>query len=237
MTTSAATTTPTLSTHPDTPLLRRVAGGLALAHVVLMFVGSGLEPQVEHGTSLAGFTRIVGGADATRTFIGGYVDALSFVVLLPAIVIVALLFSRRTVVGQVAATSFLALGAAYVASTLAVGLPPGAAAMYGLQQGADAKAASMLMDVRNFGFVLQIAMMCAMALALGIAAVAERVDVRWVGWGGVGVGGLGLVATPFAHILVMMGWTLWWVGLGILLIRGSGEVRRTQIPLTADAAS
>jgi hypothetical protein len=234
-------TTPTTALSERTRIsrtaLRRLAGGLVLAHIVLLFAGFSQETATEHGTPLGDFTRVIGGADLTRTFIGGYVEALSFLVLVPAMVLVARLLSRRTEVGRIAATSFLALGAAYVASTLAVGFPPGAAAMYGLQHGADASAASMLMDVRNFGFYLQVAMSCAMALALGIAALAERVNVRWVGWGGIGFGVVGLIATPFAHNVVSMGWVIWWVGLGVLFLRGSGEPRQSQVQTAADAAS
>jgi hypothetical protein len=234
-------TTPT-TTHPPltgvpTKVLRRVAGGLALAHVVLMFAGFSQESATEHGTPLADFARIIGGADSTRTFVGGYIEALAFLVLVPALVLVAVLLGRRTEVGRIAATTFLALGAAYVASTLAVGFPPGAAAMYGLQHGADAHAASMLMDVRNFGFYLQVATSCAMALSLGVAALAERTHTRWIGWGGVAFGAVGLVATPFAHNVVSMGWVIWWVGLAVVLLRGNGEPRESRVNATADAAS
>jgi hypothetical protein len=234
-------TTPTTAlsepTRISTTVLRRAAGGLALAHIVLLFAGFSQQSATEHGTPLREFTRIIGGADPTRTFIGGYVEAVSFLVLVPALVLVAMLLSRRTQVGRIAATTFVALGAAYVASTLAVGFPPGAAAMYGLQHGADANSAAMLMDVRNFGFYLQVAMSSAMALALGIAALAERINVRWVGWGGVGFGVAGLIATPFAHNVVSMGWVIWWVGLGVLFLRGNGEPRQSRVQPAPDAAS
>jgi hypothetical protein len=214
-----------------------VAGGLALAHVVLMFAGFSQESSTEHGAPIGDLVRIVAGANATRTYAGGYVEAMAFLVLVPAVVLVARLLSRRTEVGRIAATSFLALGTAYVASTLAVGFPPGAAAMYGLQHGADPRSAAMLMDVRNFGFFLQVAMSSAMALALGIAALAERIHVRWVGWGGVALGITGLVATPFAHNVISMAWVIWWVGLGVLFLRGSGQPRESRAQAPADVAS
>ena len=44
-----------------------------------------------------------------------------------------------------------------------------------------------------------------MALALGVAALTERVHTRWVGWGGVVVGVGGLIAVPFAHNTVSIG--------------------------------
>jgi hypothetical protein len=237
----SADTTPTSTLAPTTPIRSRVlwraAGGLALAHVVLLFAGFSQEVSTEQGTPVADFVRVVGGADATRTFAGGYVEALSFLVLIPAIVLFARLFSRRTDLGRLAATAFLTLGTAYVASTLAVGFPPGAAALYGLQHGGDPGAASMLMDVRNFGFFLQVAMTCAMALALGVAALAERVHRRWVGWGGVGFGVVGLVLTPFAQNATSMIWLLWWVGLGVLSLRSTGEPRESRVRPGTDAAS
>jgi hypothetical protein len=231
--TSTLTPSPTIRTR----VLWRAAGGLALAHVVLMFAGFSQEAATEQGTPVADFVRIIGGADATRAFAGGYVEALSFLVLVPALVVLARLFSRRTDVGRVASASFLAFGTAYVASTLAVGFAPGAAAMYGLQHGGDAGAASMVMDVRTFAFYLQVATTCAMALALGVAALAERVHRRWVGWGGVGFGAVGLVVTPFAQNATSMVWLIWWVGLGVLCLRGSGEPRESRVPQSADAAS
>jgi hypothetical protein len=239
MSSTSSPTTSTAATPAGTrsPVLWRIAGGLALAHIVLMFAGFSQEVLTEHSTSQADFVRILGGADLTRTYVGGYIEALAFLVLVPAVVLVARLLSRRTDVGRIAATTFLALGSAYVASTLAVGFPPGAAAMYGLQHGADARSAAMIMDVRNFGFVLQVAMSCAMALALGIAALAERIHVRWVGWGGLALGTVGLVATPFAHNVVSMAWVIWWVGLGVLFLRGSRQPRETAVPSPADASS
>jgi hypothetical protein len=219
------------------PVLWRVAGGLALAHIVLMFAGFSQEVVTEHSTPIGDFVRTIGGASLTRTYVGGYIEALAFLVLVPALVLVARLVGRRTELGRISATTFLALGSAYVASTLAVGFPPGAAAMYGLQHGADPRSASMMMDLRNFGFFLQVAMSCAMALALGVAALADRTHVRWVGWGGVALGVVGLALTPFAHNVISMAWVVWWVGVAVLLLRGPGNPGESQVQRASGAAS
>ena len=58
-----------------------------------------------------------------------------------------------------------------------------------------------------------------MALALGLAARFERIHLRWVGWGGVGLGVLGLLATPFAHDAFSAVFLVWWVGLAVVLLR------------------
>ncbi|HVN13221.1 MAG TPA: hypothetical protein VMT69_14085 [Kineosporiaceae bacterium] len=208
------------------PTLARVAGALALGHVVLLFAGFSQGVSVEHGDSPATVQRVYGGANLTRVFTGGYVEALSFVVLAAAVVLIARLFGRRTEAGHVAAQTFLALGVALVASTLAVGFPPGAAALYGSQHGADIGSVAMVNDIRNFGFVLQVALMAAMSLALGIAALAEQLCTRWVGVFGIVLGGVGIVLVPLAHNVVSLVWILWWVGLAVLLLRGRRTARQ-----------
>ena len=77
----------------------------------------------------------------------------------------------------------------------------------------------MVNDIRNFGFYLEVALQAAMALALGIAALAEKTLVRWAGWLGIAVGAAGIVLVPFAHNVVSMLWMIWWVGLAVLLLR------------------
>ena len=171
--------------------LWRVGGGLALAHVVLLFAGFSQEVPVEHGDGPAVIQKVYGGANLTRVFAGGYVEAMSFVVLTAAIVIIARLFGRRTETGRIAAQTFLALGVAFVASTLAVGFAPGAAALYGAHNGADPATIAIVNDIRNFGYVLQVALQMAMALALGIAALAEKRCPKWVGWVGAVLGARG----------------------------------------------
>ncbi len=229
MTTTISTPTPPPVTS-DRAVPRavwRAAGGLGLAHVVLMFAGFSQEVSVQHGASPGSAVRTYGDASLGRVLAGGYVESLSFLVLLPAVVLLAWAFGRSTTVGRLAAQSFLALGVVYIASTLAVGMPAGAAAMYAAQHGAEGHVVTAVNDIRNYAFYLEVATGCAMALALGIAALAERILVRWVGWVGCVIGVLGLVSTPFAHDLVSMAFVIWWVGLAVLCLRGPSSARRT----------
>jgi hypothetical protein len=199
----------------------RWAGGLALAHLVLLFAGFSQEVAVTHGTSLSKLQDEYGSADLTRVFTGGYVEAMSFVVLVPALVLLARLFGRRTETGRVAAQSFLALGIVYAASTLAVGFAPGAAAMYAAHHHVSIGSIAMVNDIRNYGYYLQVAVSLAMMLALGVAALAERVHVRWVGWVGVVGGGVGIAVTPLAQNATGMLELVWWLGLAVLCLRGA----------------
>jgi hypothetical protein len=226
MTTSTPTPTPTsarLIADPfdaPPPRLWRIAGAMALAHVLMMLAAITQEALVQHGDSAAKIRDLYGGADLSRVLGAGYVEALTFLVLTPAIVFAARALGRRTPTSRWAAQTFLALGVAYVASTLAVGFAPGAAAIYGSQHGADLAAVAMVNDIRNYGFLLQVAISCGMAASLGLAALSERIFTRWVGWGGVVVGAGGLIVIPFAPNVASMAWLVWWVGLAVLFVRG-----------------
>jgi hypothetical protein len=211
-------------TTPAPTGLARAAGFLGLAQVVIMFAAITQEVMVDHDTPPAELLRDYGAANLTRAFAGGYLEALSFLILVPALVIIARVFSRGSEVTRAAAQSFLALGIVWVAATMAVGFAPGAAAMYAAHHGADARSIAMVNDIRNFGYLLQVTVQGAMAVALGVAAILGRQWNRFVGWGGVAVGTAVLVGTPFAHNALGMLWLLWWVPLMVLLIRG----RRTQ---------
>lgn len=202
------------------PRAWRWAGGLALAHVFLLFAGFSQEVAVTHSDSLAELQHSYGTANMTRVFAGGYVESMAFVVLIPALVLIARLFGRRTETGRVAAQTFLGLGVVYAAATLAVGFAPGAAAIYAAHHHVPIGAIAMVNDIRNYSYILQVAISLAMALALGVAALAERIHVRWVGWCGVVIGAVGIVATPFAHNAIGMVQLVWWVGLGVLCLRG-----------------
>ena len=172
-------------------------------------------------THLVRLARKYGGANLTRVFAGGYVEATSFVVLTAAIVVVARLFRRGSEGAQVSADTFLALGVAFVAATLAVGFAPGAAAMYGAQHGADIHTVAVVNDIRNFGYQLQVLIQGGMALALGLAALLGRLMNRWVGWGGIVIGVATIVGTPFANNGLGLLWYVWWVGLAVLMLKGA----------------
>jgi hypothetical protein len=206
----------------SSPALWRIAGGLSLGHIVLMLGAFALEQvAVEHGTSAASVLKDYAGVSVRQVELASYLEAMAFVVLMPALVLLARLFTARTETSRVAAGTFLGLGVAYVASTLAVGFPPLTASVYAAHHGVPASTIATVNDLRNYGFILQVALTAALALALGVTAIAARLHRRWVGWGGVAVGSIGLVATPFANNAVSMVWMIWWVGMAVLCLRGA----------------
>lgn len=215
-------------TAPSSRTLWRWAGGLALAHLVVMLGAFALEGlAAENGNSASSVARSYADASLGRMLGAGYVEAFSFVLLVPALVLLARLFGRRTDVARAATQTFLALGIAYVAATLAVGFPPGAAAAYAAHHGVDASVVATVNDVRNYGFMLQVMLLAAMTAALGIAALLDRVMVRWVGWAGVVVGVAGVCLVPFAHNAVSLVWMIWWAGLAVLCLRGGPSPRNS----------
>lgn len=202
----------------------RWAGGLGLAHIVTMLGAFALEgvAQVEHGDTAAKLLHVYRGVSVSRLELASYVEAMAFVPLLAALVILGRRLGGRTETGGIAAQTALGLGVAYVGSTFAVGFPPLTAAVYGAHHGVGAGALSTVNDLRNYGFLLQVALMMTFTLALGIAALAERRMTRWGGYGGVVLGAIGVLATPFAHNAVSMVWIVWWIGFCVLCLKGGG---------------
>ena len=210
-----ATTVPAIT---PTRTLWRVGGGLALAHVVLLFAGFAFEVFTDPAYSPAKVTAVYAAAPESRVLTGGYVEACSFIVLALALVVLTCLLGRMTPLGRLAALSALVLGCAYVASTLAVGFPPGAAALHAAHLGAPPATVAAVNDVRTYGYILQTALQASFVLALGVAAASDRVLPRW-GRVGVAVGALGIIATPLAQNAVGMVLIVWWVGLAVLALR------------------
>jgi hypothetical protein len=207
------------------PVLWKIAGAFALAHVILLFAGFSQERSPSHGASLDTIRRTFVEANLPRVMAGGYVESLSFVVLLPALVFTARAIGRRTEIGRWAANTSLAAGTGYVVSTLAVGMPAGAAALYGAQHGADLHTVMVVDDIRNYAFYLSIALAGAQALALGVAAISDRIFTRWVGYVGVAVGVLAIGGAALVPNVASMAWVVWWVGVAVALLRPNRQVR------------
>jgi len=209
--------------------LWRLAGGLAIAHVVLMLGGNSQErsPFLTDSPDVVKQTFV--GADVSHVFAGGYLEALGFIVLLPVLVFLARAIGQRTEAGRWASQTALAAGLCYVAISLATAIPAGAAALYGAHHGiANAATLAVVDNVRNFAFYVSILALGAQAVGIGIAAVTDKAMKRWVGFGGIAIGILlfaGVAAAGYDGVnVVFIPWMVWWVGLGIGLIRrGSAE--------------
>jgi hypothetical protein len=106
---------------------------------------------------------------------GGMIETLGFVLLIPALVFLARAIGRRTDIGRWAAQTALMAGMGYVAVTMAVGFPAGAASLYGAEHGLDLETAFALNNVRIFGYFLSLSLLGAHAIGLAIAARQDQV--------------------------------------------------------------
>jgi hypothetical protein len=201
----------------------QAAGALALAHVVLIPVGIALQQSALFADGTQGITDAYVEGDLARSFTGGVLESFGFLLLVPALVFLGRVLGRRSEAGAWAAQTGTACGLLYVAVTFAVGFPAGAAAMYGAQHGLDLDTAFALNNVRIFGYFLSLLLLGGSTLGFALAALADRVHVRWFGGFGVVAGLALLVSTPLAGIGQQdwgtLVWMVWFVGVGVLMLR------------------
>jgi Domain of unknown function (DUF4386) len=223
---------PDSTTATWTPIPRAlwgIAGSLALGHLALLLAGISQEksPLLTDSPNVVKQTFL--DSNVTRVLAGGYVEALSFIVLLPVVIFLGRAVGQRTEAGRWAARTAAAAGICYVAITLATAMPAGAAALYGAHHGVTSATTLYAIDnMRNFAFYVSVLALGAQALSIGIAAVSDGLMRRWIGVGGIVVGvamlaGVAAQSTDAVN-LVFIPWMVWWGGLGIVLIkRGFSE--------------
>lgn len=226
MSTITATAAPTTTlTRP----LWRIAGGLALAHVVLMLVGvltSGT-PTIHEGQEGIEHSYVEG--SLARIFTGGYVETLAFVLLVPVLVFLGRAFGRRTEAGGWSSQTAAFAGLVYVAVVVAGGFAAGAAASWGAHHGLSLEQSLAINNIRNFAYYLSLAFLGAHAIGLGLAARSDRLMPRWAGWGGLLVGAVLVLAVPAAAVGMADGatlvWLVWWTGLAVQMLRHRPPLR------------
>ena len=208
----------------------RWAGGFGIAHIVVMLGAFALEGVATDTSTWAGTAKMFAAHSLDRTFYASYVEAMAFVLLVPALAILARQLGRGTEAGRVAGQTALGLGIAYVGATIAIGFPPLTTSVYAAQHGADSNVVASIDLLRNYGFILQVALSMAFTVALGVAALAGRRFTRWGGYAGIAIGAGGLVVTPFVHNGMNMVQMIWWVGLCVLCLMGGPKDRPKQAP-------
>jgi hypothetical protein len=218
----------TVTASRPVPSLDRVpwrwAGGFGIAHIVVMLGAFAVEGVATDTTNWAGTAKMFAAHSFQRIFYGSYVEAMAFVLLIPALALLAQHLGRGTETGRVAGQTALGLGIAYVGATFAIGFPPLTTSVYAAQHGADSNVVASIDLLRDHGYLLQVALSVAFTLALGVAALAGRRLTKWGGYGGVAVGVIGLAVTPFAHNAMGMVQIVWWVGLCVLCLKGGPKV-------------
>ena len=214
--------------------LWRVAGLLAIAHVVLIPISLALEMPALFADGTDGISEAYVQGDLTRSFTGGLLESFAFLLLVPVLVFLGRVLGRGSELAGWAAQTGTLCGLAYVAVTFAVGFPAGAAAMYGAQHGLDLEAALAVNNLRNFAYFLSLLLLGGSTLGFSVAALTDRVHRRW--WGGFGmVTSVALFAsTPLAavnlHDWGTLVWMVWFMGVGVLMLRHRDDEHGVAIP-------
>jgi len=212
--------------------LWRVAGALAIAHVVTMLAGLSLQKVATVGASASAYVTAYEGGSLVKSMTGECLTCLSFLVFLLAATLLARLVRGQAEVGRWWASVAAASGVIYVAITLAVALPGVAAAVYDGHHGAPLAVVTALSDLHYFGTFASQAVLGAFTLALAAAAQVSRALPRWASYPGYAVGVLCLSAVPGAGTSLFdyatLLWFVWFIVTGVAALRQAraGRVRR-----------
>jgi hypothetical protein len=122
-----------------------------------------------------------------------------------------------------------------------VGLPAGAAAIYGAEHGADLATAAVVNDVRNFAFFLSMMLLAVHVAGVAVAVLTDRRLPGWLGWTGLGtavvlVGTVPFAATGAADSATLV-WILWFIALATAMLRHRPERAGVRTRTTAATTS
>lgn len=217
--------------------LWRLAGWLALGHVVLLFGGFALERTPGLGDSPSATAAALNEGSMAVTFAGGYIETIGFLVLLVAAMLLARLLRGAGETAAWLSSCVAASAVSYVAITLGSGFPAGAAAVYDGHHGAPLATVTAINDVRNFAFFLSVAVLGVFTMSVAAAVRVTGALPRWVAHTGLVTGVVCLVSVAGAgwglHDYATLLQTVWFVGLAVsALLRG----RRAAAPVPSAAA-
>jgi hypothetical protein len=210
--------------------LWRIAGGLCLAHVVLLLAGYSQMRVPVFDAPSADVVSTYTGVPTVRMYAGGYVGIVAWLVLLAAVTLLA-----RLLRGGTDATGWLA-GLVAVAGGLATAVTATAfvstgAAYYAARHGYAPDLVAGLTSASKFADFVAMSALGLCALAIGGAALAGRALPRWLGVVSVLVGAAGIAAGAHQGLLDLgnLLWLAYLVVLAVVLLRGPVR-RRPQVP-------
>jgi hypothetical protein len=189
----------------------------------MMFGGLTFERTPILGDSAQAQSAALVHSPLAQVFAGGYIETLSFLVLLVALITFARLLRGQTEVSRLWASAISAAGSCYVAITIACGFAAGAAATYDGHHGAPLSTAIAVNDLRNFAYFLSVAVLGLVLLCIALAVRASGELPRWVAWTGFVVAALCVVSVPAERHGVMdlanMVAIAWLIALAVAAIR------------------
>lgn len=222
--------------------LWRLLGALVIGSVVLSWAAIAVEGTTPGlGSSPATVVKHLMHGGMPARFAGGYLEALSSIVVLFAGLLLARLLRGTTELSGWLAAGIGATIVLNVGSALIVGFPAGAAAIYDGHHGASVQTVTMVNDLRNFAHFLSITLLGVFTACVAGAILATRALSRWLAWSGFAVGLLCVVSVAGArsgvHDVAGLVQTVWWVALGIVALRYrpalSVTARRTRDTVSA----
>jgi hypothetical protein len=202
--------------------LWRIAGALCIAHVVLLLAGYSQQRSPVFGASPGAIASLYAGMPATRTYTGGFLVTLAWLVLLAAVTLAARLLRGPGDTAGWFASLILAAGTTATVVTLAGSYATAGAAYFAASHGYSADVVAGVSMISKFSDFIAIVASGLCALAVGAAGLAGRRLPRWAAWTSVAAGVAGLAAGtgsgPLnAGTLVWLGWL---VMIGVVLMRG-----------------
>ena len=204
--------------------LWRVVGVLAIVHVVSLLASYALQKVADLGAKPSVVASAFVSFSTGKGFAGEYLTCLSLLVFLFAATLLARLVRGGSELSGWLASVVGALGAIYVAVSLASYLPVLGAALYEGHHGAPLATVATLDHLHWFGVFVSTAVLGAFTLAAAAAIRVSGVLPAWLSYAGIAVGVLCLAAGEGAHLSLngaaSIAWAAWFVLLGVAALRG-----------------
>jgi hypothetical protein len=220
--------------HPDSARrLWPVVGGLALAHIALMFGGFTLTPVARLGSSPGAAVAAYRGSSLAAAGIGSAISLLGFVAFLCVALLLARLLRGQTETSRWLADVCVAAGTLYVGLTFALPYAASGLARYGAQHGMAAETVAAFSDLHWFGDDMATVMLGVFTVVVSIRVWNTRALPRWVAIAGFVAGACCLVTAtaPPENVLddVTLIWIVWFVVLAVAALR-AGRTRVARPP-------
>lgn len=226
---------------PESPFPRRLwlaAGGLALAHVVLMLAGFTTTPVSRLGDTPAQALSTYRGGSSAAASIGGAISLLGFLAFLLAVPLFARLLRGESESGRWLAAVVAISGTLYVGLTLALPFPASDAARYDARHGLSAETVLAISNLHWFGAFFATVVLGVFTAAVSAAALVSRRLPRWLSIAGFVPAALCLTAAvlPPENVVdeATLVWMIWFVLFAVAALRAGRRSRRSvAVPVAA----
>jgi hypothetical protein len=206
----------------------RVAGGLCLAHVILLLAGYSQMRVPAYDASSADVVKTYSAVAATRMYAGGYLGILAWLTLLAALTLVARMLRGTTDTSGWFA-GLVATAAVTATAVTVVAFVTTGAAFYGATHGYAPDIVAGVSVISKYADFVAMSALGVCVVAIGGAALASRALPRWIAVASLLVGVVGIAAGAQQGLLDIgnLVWLAYLVVLSVVLLRG--PVRRARV--------